>query len=153
RLSLCGLLLAGLGWAGDWTQFRGPDGGVAHETGLPVKWGPEQGLRWKAELPGRGGSNPVIASGRGFVTASSGYRQNRLHVLCFDADTGQKLWERQLAATGSTACHPMTCMAAPTPVTDGQHVYALFATADLVALDRDGNLLWYRSLAGDYPTI
>jgi outer membrane protein assembly factor BamB len=44
-------------------------------------------------------------------------------------------------------------MAAPTPVTDGKNVYALFATADLVAFDADGNLLWYRSLVGDYPNI
>jgi outer membrane protein assembly factor BamB len=44
-------------------------------------------------------------------------------------------------------------MAAPTPVTDGKAVYALFATADLAALDADGNLLWYRSLVRDYPTI
>jgi outer membrane protein assembly factor BamB len=44
-------------------------------------------------------------------------------------------------------------MAAPTPVTDGKAVYALFATGDLAALSRDGTLLWYRSLVGDYPTI
>ncbi len=43
-------------------------------------------------------------------------------------------------------CHPKTSMAAPTPVTDGQHVYALFATGDLAAFDRDGDLLWYRAL-------
>src|SRR5262249_53189532 len=45
------------------------------------------------------------------------------------------------------------CMAAPTPATDGERVYALFATADLACLDADGNLLWYRALAKDYPTI
>jgi outer membrane protein assembly factor BamB len=44
-------------------------------------------------------------------------------------------------------------MAAPTPLTDGTHVYALFATGDLVCYDRDGNLAWYRSLVGDYPTV
>jgi len=44
-------------------------------------------------------------------------------------------------------------MASPTPVTDGKAVYALFATGDLAAIDRDGNLLWYRSLVGDYPKI
>jgi outer membrane protein assembly factor BamB len=74
-------------------------------------------------------------------------------VLCFDAATGEKLWERQFAATGNTACHPTSCMAAPTPVADGKHVYALFATGDLAALDADGTLLWYRSLVSDYPTI
>ena len=44
-------------------------------------------------------------------------------------------------------------MAAPTPITDGERVYALFATGDLVCYDRDGDLVWYRSLVGDYPTV
>ncbi|HEY1859242.1 MAG TPA: PQQ-binding-like beta-propeller repeat protein [Gemmataceae bacterium] len=140
--------------AGDWTQFRGPQGmAVSEETGLPVKWNEKEGLRWKADLPGRGLSNPVIAGGRVYVTASSGYRENKLHVLAFDLATGKRLWERTFYSTGSTQCHPKTCMAAPTPVTDGKAVYALFATADLAALDADGNLLWYRSLVRDYPTI
>ena len=140
--------------AADWTQFRGPGGtGVSAETNLPVKWGKAEGLRYKVELPGRGLSNPVIADGRVFVTACSGYRETRLHVLCFEEATGKKLWERQSTATGNTACHQMTCMAAPTPATDGKAVYALFATGDLVAYDRAGTLLWYRSLVGDYPNI
>jgi outer membrane protein assembly factor BamB len=149
-----GIVLASAAQAADWTQFRGPNGAaISEEKGLPVKWGPEENVRWKADLPGRGLSNPVIAGGRVYVTCSSGYRENRLHVLCFDEATGKKLWERQLASTGNTACHPKTCMAAPTPATDGKNVYALFATGDLAAFDRDGNLLWYRSLVRDYPDI
>src|SRR5262249_1798946 len=31
--------------------------------------------------------------------------------------------------------------------------YALFATGDLAAFDRDGDLLWYRALQRDYPDI
>src|SRR4051794_16509266 len=93
----------------DWPQFRGPDGsGVADETGLPVTWSATENVRWKAELPGRGLSNPVIVGGRVFVTASSGARQDRLHVLCLDEKTGKKLWERQFQATGSTMTHPKT---------------------------------------------
>jgi outer membrane protein assembly factor BamB len=127
--------------------------GVADDTALPDRWTATENIRWKVELPGRGLSNPVIAGGKVFVTASSGPTQERLHVLCFDVRTGQKLWERQFWATGSTTCHPKTCMAAPTPVTDGRRVFALFATCDLVALDADGNLLWYRALRKDYPTV
>ena len=149
------IVCAGVGTAtaGDWTQFRGSDStGVADEKGLPVEWSAtwdkdsgkateSKGFRWVADLPGRGLSNPVIAGGRVFLTACSGYQNTRLHVLCYDQANGKKLWERQYWATGGTACHPKTSMAAPTPCTDGEHVYALFATADLAALDKDGNLL------------
>ena len=148
------LLVSASARAGDWPQFRGPDGAaVSEETGLPTKWSETENVRWKAELPGRGVSGPVIAGGRVYVTAGSAYRERRLHVLCFDAGTGKKLWERQVASTGSTMCHPKTSMAGPTPVTDGRNVYALFATGDLAAFDRDGDLLWYRALQRDYPEI
>lgn len=140
--------------ADNWPQFRGPSGAaVSEEVGLPVKWSSTENVRWKAELPGRGVSSAVIAGGRVYVTAASEYRQRRLHVLCFDAATGRKMWERQLAATGSTMCHPKTSMAAPTPVADDKHVYALFATGDLAAFNREGDLLWYRALLRDYPDI
>ena len=140
--------------AADWPQFRGPNAaGVSEEKDLPVKWSADENVRWKVELPGRGLSSPIITNNRVYLTAASGYRQDRLHVFCFDALTGKKLWERQFWATGSTACHAKTNMAAPTMTTDGQRVYALFATCDLACLDLDGKLLWLRSLVGDYPTI
>lgn len=142
--------------AGDWPLFRGPNGAaVSDESGLPVKFDRKtgEGVSWSAPLPGRGVSSPVVASGTVYVTCSSGPRDDRLHVLAFDADTGKPRWHRQLAATGLTYCHPKTCMAAPTPVTDGGNVYALFATGDLVAFDTAGNQLWYRSIVGDYPTV
>jgi outer membrane protein assembly factor BamB len=138
----------------DWPQWRGMDGsGVSSDANLPTRWTTTEGIRWKADLPGRGLSSPIVARGQLYLTACTGVNQDRLHVLCFDARDGRKLWERQFWATGLTACHPKTCMAAPTPASDGSNVYALFATNDLVCLDRDGTLLWYRSLARDYPNI
>jgi outer membrane protein assembly factor BamB len=44
-------------------------------------------------------------------------------------------------------------MAGPTPVTDGKHVWCLFATNDLVCLNAAGDVEWYRSLSGDYPLM
>ena len=139
--------------AEDSPQFRGQGGLGISDKPLPVRWDAKENIRWKATLPGRGLSSPVVAGGRVFVTACSGVNQDRLHVLCFDGKTGKELWHRQLWATGNTLCHEKTCMAAPTPVTDGKRVIALFATADLVCYDADGNLLWYRSLTGDYQSI
>jgi outer membrane protein assembly factor BamB len=138
----------------DWPQFRGPGGsGVSRGPAPPTEWGKHKNIRWKAPLPGKGRSNPVIAGGKVFVTASSGFQQQRLHVVCLDQATGKRLWQRRFQATGSTLCHPNTNMAAPTPVTDGKAVYSLFATGDLAALDAAGNLLWYRSLASDYVSL
>ncbi len=148
------LALATLAQAQDWPQFRGPGGrGISAEAELPVEWGKDKGLRWTADLPGRGLSSPIVAGGRVFVTACTGPSQERLHVLAFDAKTGAELWRRTFAATGSTQCNNKTSMAAPTPAADARAVFALFATGDLAALGHDGDLLWYRSLVGDYPTI
>ena len=140
--------------AGDWPQFRGPNAtGVSDDKNLPTEWSKTKGIKWKAELPGRGPSSPVVVGNKLYVTCSSGTRDDRLHVLCFDASSGKQLWHRQLRATGGTNAHPKTSMAANTPVADESGVYALFATGDLAAFDADGTLRWYRSLVGDYPTI
>jgi outer membrane protein assembly factor BamB len=152
-LACAGALATGLARCGDWPQFRGPLGRASSQESVPVQWSAQENIRWKVDLPGRGVSSPVVAGGKVYVTASSGYRHRRLHVLCFDQAGGKKLWERQFAATGSTMCHEKTSMAAPTPAADGKAVYALFACGDLAALDPAGNLLWYRSLFGDYPDI
>jgi outer membrane protein assembly factor BamB len=138
--------------AADWTQFRGSDStGVGSGEAVPLPFGPKQHLAWQADLPGRGLSSPVLVGNRAFLTASSGQKQNRLHVLAYDAKTGQKLWQRTVWATGPTDSHPKTCMAAPTPASDGKYLVALFATNDLVCLDLDGNLLWVRSLYDENP--
>ncbi len=142
------------GTAADWPQFRGPNGAsVSDEKDLPTTWTKTEGHRWKTALPARGVSGPVVVGNTIYLTASSGKKDDRLHVLAYNFKTGEQLWHRQFAATGGTNCHPMTCMAAPTPVADETGVYALFATGDLAAFDADGTLRWYRSLVGDYPTI
>jgi outer membrane protein assembly factor BamB len=146
------ILTASAARAGDWSQFRGPFGaGLETPANLPTSFDKKgTNIAWKAPLPGKGLSSPVVAGGRVFVTASSMPRQDRLHVLCFDEATGKKLWERQLWATGATNCHPKTNMAAPTPATDGKRLVALYSTNDVACFDLDGSLLWYRGLGKDY---
>jgi outer membrane protein assembly factor BamB len=43
--------------------------------------------------------------------------------------------------------------AAPTPVVDGEGVYCLFESGDLLALSHDGGKLWHRSLTNDFGEI
>lgn len=155
RFSIAALFLMGASaLAADWPQFRGPNGsGVADDKPLPTTWGPKENVKWRVDVPGRSVACPVVYGKRVYVSSSSGADADRLHVLCFDAETGKKLWHRQLAATGNTGHHPKSAMAAPTPCVNAEGVYCLFATADMAAFDHDGNLKWYRSLVSDYPDI
>ncbi len=137
--------------AADWLQFRGPGGtGIAAETAAPTKL-TEQSIAWKIALPGRGLSSAIIVGDRVFVTSSSGVEQDRLHVLCFSAKDGAKLWERQFWATGRTMTHQKTAGAAPTSCSDGQRLFSIFSSNDVACLDLDGNVLWLRGLGRDYP--
>ncbi len=150
-------LLAGLGaslaMAADWRQFRGTDNrSVANEV-VPVTWSAEQGIAWQCELEGEGVSSPIVVDGRIFVTASSGPRQDRLHVMAIDARSGSVVWHRQFWATGRTLHHPTSSVAANSPASDGERIFAFFSSNDLFCLDLDGNLLWLRGLADDYPKI
>jgi outer membrane protein assembly factor BamB len=141
-------VLALTAFAGDWPQFRGPDStGVATDAQIPAK--PK--IDWSAALPGRGLASPIVVGGKVFITCSSGPKQERLHVICFNADDGAKIWERQLNSTGRTMSHPKTSVAACTPCSDGRRVFALWSCNDLAAFDLDGNLLWVRGLTADYP--
>ena len=134
----------------DWLQFRGPNGNGSAETkGLPESLS-EKCVAWKQKLPGRGLSSPVVVGDRVYVTASSGPDQKELHVICFQQSDGSIVWERRFRATGRTMCHPKTNVAAPSPASDGRHIFALFSSNDLACFDLDGNLCWLRGLTVDY---
>lgn len=138
--------------AGDWRQFRGNESnGLGDDLLPPTSWSSTENVAWKVSLPGRGLSSPIIVGDRVYVTCSSGYRQDRLHVICFAAKDGSTIWERQYSATGRTISHPKTCVASSTPASDGKRIFALFSSNDLACLDLDGNLQWFRGLTYDHP--
>lgn len=137
----------------DWLEFRGHAGtSVTAETNLPLSWTDTENVAWKAPLTGRGVSGPILVAGHVIVTASSGFRDDRLHVFSFDAQTGKQEWERQFWATGRTLHHPTSAVAANTPASDGRLIFAFFSSNDLICLDLEGNLKWLRGLTNDYPT-
>lgn len=148
---LAAAFVALLGGA-DWLQFRGANGASSStDAAPPDSWNETMNVAWKASLPGRGVSGPIVVKDRTYVTCSSGVKQDRLHVVCFDNKTGDEVWQREFWATGRTLTHPFSAVAAPTPASDGERIFAFYSSNDLACLDLDGNLLWYRGLAFDYP--
>ncbi|MCS6851852.1 MAG: PQQ-binding-like beta-propeller repeat protein [Gemmataceae bacterium] len=138
--------------AGDWPGWRGPLGtGVADEKGLPVRWSATEGIRWKVPLAGNGASSPTVSGDRVFLTASDGRASDQLHVYAFDRATGRLVWHRRFFGSAQPEGQfGPGGMAVPTACTDGQRVYTLFGTGDLICLDWEGRPVWIRSLAEEY---
>ena len=68
-------------------------------------------------------------------------------VEAFSRTTGARLWGSRLEASGILpGVHDKHNLASPSPVTDGQMVYAWFGTGQLVALDMNGKVVWSRHL-------
>lgn len=149
-----GLLLSGQSQAEDWPQFRGPYvGGASNKASLPGKFDGESGenIAWKVSIPGRSVGGAIVVGDQVITTTSDGLEQRRIRLLSYDATSGKPRWEQQLVARGRPYCHPTSANAAPTPASDGKHVVAFFSSNDIACTDLQGNLLWYRSLASDFP--
>jgi len=136
----------------DWPRFRGPDGtGVVKSGDWPAKWdaGTGENILWKTAVPAPGNGSPLLWGNRVFLTGADADRQE---VLCFERSTGKLLWRTAVDAPRGnvTAADinvlPETGYAAPTPATDGERVYATYASSDVAAVDFDGKVVWARNL-------
>lgn len=138
-------------FARNWPRFRGPRGdGISAYDNVPTHWdsGTGEGIRWKALVPLPGNSSPIVWQDRVFLTGTTAKRRE---VYCFDADTGQLQWQKEVPGTSaSTAAPPKvsedTGFAASTPATDGRYVFSIFANGDVAAFDFAGSLVWQLSL-------
>ena len=148
--SLLPLALALLGAvpidAANWPAWRGPQGtGVCPEKDLPLYWSATNHIRWKAPLPDRGNSTPIVWGDRVFVTQAIAHEQRRA-LLCFDRMDGHLLWQQGVLQKEDEPSHATNPQCAASPVTDGQRVVAWFGSAGLYCYDLDGKELWRKEL-------
>jgi len=135
----------------NWPRFRGPEGpGISAYTNVPSSWNGKtgEGILWKTPVPLPGENSPIVWENRVFLTGAT---ENKREVYCFDGDSGKLLWQKAVEnIPGSPLETPKvmedTGFAAPTAVTDGQRVYAIFANGDVICFDFDGNRVWAKSL-------
>src|SRR5262249_7661240 len=147
--------------AADWLQFRGPGGlGVAPDKRLPTTWSNTQNVVWKRQLPGPGGSSPIIVGKKIFVTCYSGYgvpdanggdiNDLKRHLICVDRATGKILWTRDVPADlpeqPYRSYQAQHGFASSTPVSDGERVYVFFGKSGVFAFDLDGKQVWHAGL-------
>jgi outer membrane protein assembly factor BamB len=130
--------------ASDWPQFRGPNcsGISAAKERLPDKIGPHTNVVWKTTLP-PGHSSPVVVGERIYLTAE---RDKRLLTLALDCKDGRVLWEREAPAHALETIHAIGSHAQSTPAADNERVISFFGSCGMVCYDREGKLLWQRSM-------
>lgn len=81
--------------AADWPHWRGPErnGVVPERSG----WDGEQWLDreplWSTSV-GIGSTSPLVVDGRLYTM---GWSNNRDHVVCLDANTGERIWNESYA--------------------------------------------------------
>jgi outer membrane protein assembly factor BamB len=149
---LCSAALLAGSLAGEWPHWRGPSyDGSSPAVGLPVQWSTSENLAWTTELPGQSAATPIVWGDRIFLSsfddAGGGTR-----ALCLDRGTGAVVWSHAVAAGNRPSSRSRgreNTHAACSPVTDGERVFFLYGTGDLVGFDFAGEQLWKRSVSGD----
>jgi outer membrane protein assembly factor BamB len=135
----------------NYPSFRGPGGnGIAYQTNIPTDWDGASGknILWKVKIPIHGYNSPVIWGNKLFLSGADGKQQQ---VYCYNRLTGDLLWTADANnIKGSPATKPKvtddTGHAAASVCCDGQAVYAIFSTGDIIAFDMNGKELWSKNL-------
>jgi outer membrane protein assembly factor BamB len=129
----------------NWPRWRGSqDNGSTLDGSYPVKWSADNVL-WKAPLPGKGCSTPIVWNRRIYLTAPV---EGQDAVLAFDWD-GHELW-RATFGPQVAGKHRNGSGSNASPVTDGQSVFVYFKSGVLAALDLDGTIRWQTNLVSLY---
>jgi outer membrane protein assembly factor BamB len=75
--------------ADEWPQFRGPGStGVAAGQSLPLAWGADKNVAWKAKLPGVAWSSPIVWGDKVFLTTAVTDKQTKPSLYGNDRKKG-----------------------------------------------------------------
>jgi outer membrane protein assembly factor BamB len=155
---VCLSFLASFCQAGDWAHWRGPEqNGVSREQDLPDRFSldpndPQSNLIWHKPYGGR--STPLVMNGRVFLINDAGEGLNEQErVLCFDANSGAVLWEHRFNVFHTDIVSDRVGWSNLAGDPETGNVYAQGVQGLLLAFDRDGKLLWSRSLTEEYGRI
>ena len=131
-----GLLHMSLG--DNWPHWRGPtNNGVSVEKGLPIEWSEERNVVWKLALPGGSSATPVVWGNKIFLLAQE---SKQISMLCIST-AGKTLWTAKVSDAKGKANGEKT-LASPSPSTDGNRVYAMTGTGEVISLDLEGKEVW-----------
>ena len=140
--------------ASDWAEWRGPArDGVSLEKNLPEKWSPAgENLPWKAPYGGR--SAPIVMGDRVYLQNAAGQGETlQERIMAFNADTGKLLWEHRFNTYLSDVPPHRIGWASPVGDPTTGNIYVFGGGGSLMGLNRDGKVLWERTLGEDFGLL
>ena len=155
RFFLCGAVLTASSLAhaqvDGWLNWRGPSqNGTSVETNLPEKWEPGAANQlWKYDLNGAGA--PVIANGNLYVFGYGQFGDSPAEdvqetLLCLDANTGEKKWERRFSDYISDVVYNRYGIGSPLIDRETGNIYLQTSNGRCVAFTPEGKQVWEISL-------
>lgn len=136
--------------ADDWPQWRGENRDAELSAAEQIESLPEKlEAKWSVEI-GSGYSGPTVADGRVYVTdrGPAGIETEVERILCFDAETGEKVWSHQYDAAYSIGYRAGP--RASVTVSHGR-AYAVGAMGHFHCLNAaTGEIIWRRDLNTEY---
>ena len=152
----------------DWLQWRGPMGqGIADQSKVPIEWSETKNIAWRAQLPGRGWSSPLIVGNQVWVTAAhetvASEEQSkerlkantgsqplivlselRIHAICIDKETGEIIKDIEvLRKKDPQWIHKTNSYASPTPIIEDGRMYIQKGSYGSACLDlKSGKVMW-----------
>ena len=131
----------------NWPQWRGPSlNGISGEKDLPLHWSTTENVVWKLAMPGKSGATPIIWGDHIFLNVADS--DNNLYLWCVDKTRGTVAWKKLI--TGGNYRINKQNMSSPSPVTDGEHVFAMTGVGVLKSFDFNGVEQWARDIQKDY---
>ena len=123
--------------AGEWPQFRGPfASGHATAKNLPAEWSETQNVKWKAPLPHKGWSTPLVSETQVWLTSATLDGQDYF-VFCLDRKTGKVLHEAKVFHSDKPEPlgNDLNSYASPTGVLSGGKVFVHFGSYGTACID------------------
>jgi outer membrane protein assembly factor BamB len=154
-LLILSLFVSGIANSADWLSWRGPNAnGTANGAAPPTFWSPKKNVVWRADVPGRGHSSPIVVGDLVLLTTADDSAKTQ-SVIAYDRASGEKKWQRELNQGGfNPKIHKKNTHATPTACSDGQYIFAVFnhhAGIHLSALTLDGKVAWSIRAGGYVP--
>ncbi|MDO8543413.1 MAG: PQQ-binding-like beta-propeller repeat protein [Opitutaceae bacterium] len=132
----------------NWPQWRGPDNnGTTPISALPRKVDAANVL-WKAPLPGKGCSTPIVWNQHVYLTAPVGGKDA---VLAFDW-SGKQVWQTTFGGEDKGK-HRNGSGSNPSPATDGKGIFVTFKSGNVAALNLDGTIRWQVNLVEKFGPV